>query len=107
MTKKEAKELAIKKWQYIVNNNGSDIGIEIECPELEEFRSNCSYCEKYMDTFNKIFDFCAKCPINLPESKYENFNTPGCLQYAHPFYKWFLDPTEVNAQKVLYLILKS
>lgn len=53
MTKKQAKELCIKKWEYIVNNNGSDKGLINEIPELENLACECAYCELYYFTEKK------------------------------------------------------
>lgn len=88
LTKAQAKELSIKKWEYIVNNKGENNGLIKALPELKDFPANCGYCEKYPPT-------CRGCPISY------------CLDGLHPYKKWSKRRTKANAQKVLDLIKQS
>lgn len=61
MTPEEAKELAIKKWQYIVNNNGDDRGLINAISDLAHLLNECAYCQLYL-----YFDrSCSGCPLNI------------------------------------------
>ena len=93
LTKKQAKELSIKKWEYIVGNDGrQDInGLIDKHPELEHLEAHCGYCEKYHDNLEK-------CPI---------FLNSCCGGRSHPWNIWSDNHTEANAQKVLDLIKES
>jgi len=91
LTKKQAKELSVKKWEYIVNNDGRDYGLLKKYPELDNLQSSCGYCEKYL---------CDDCPIN-------NGFLSGCVSKNHPYYKWTKNYTKANAQRMLNLILNS
>lgn len=93
LTKKKAKELSIKKWEYIVSNEGSSKGLTDKYPELENLDAECGYCEKY----NNV---CNGCPLRLN-------NKFPCGNPLHPWKKWSSNPTKANAQKVLNLIRKS
>lgn len=89
LTEENAKEYAIMKWQYIVDNNGSREGLLEKYPVLKELKANCSYCELYV---------CDNCPIG----------TMGdCTSGSHPWCRWKNLETKENAQKVLDLILNS
>ena len=41
------KDAALKKWNYIVKNKGSDEGLLEKYPELNSLISNCSFCEAF------------------------------------------------------------
>jgi len=93
LTKKQAKELSIKKWEYIVSNNGDCEGLLDKYPELKNLRADCGYCEKYW----KAFGGCGgRCPLNLKGIT--------CSDEPHPWIEWVNNPTKANAQKVLALI---
>ena len=95
MTKAEAKKWSIKKWEYIVNNNGLKTGIITAIPELLTLKNRCGYCEKYSEGY-----YCINCPISLG---YEC----GCSHHKHPYSYWNNEPTKENAEKVLHLIKNS
>lgn len=91
LTKKKAIELSIKKWEWIVENDGSEDFLLDEIPELNDLSANCGLCEKYW----KNDAFCRKCPINKDHD---------CYDKKHLFHIWLYDKTKKNAQKVLDLI---
>ena len=92
LSKKKAKELSLKKWEYIVKNNGLSEGLLDKYPELIYLEANCGFCEKYED--------CPICPLALPGDIY-------CSSPSHPFRAWSCNPNKENAQAVLDLILKT
>ena len=95
LTKKQAKELSIKKWEYIVGNNGKEDGLIKACPELEKLIAHCGYCEIYIA--------CDKCPIYFKKGEFRY----GCGSELHPWDKWSCYHTKSNAQRVLDLIKQS
>lgn len=97
MTQQEAKEWAVKKWQYIVDNDGSSYGLLRAHPELRDFSNNCSYCQMYIE--NSMSTICTGCPLLL--------NDLRCTYVGHPYLDWVKDSTKENAQKVLDLILST
>lgn len=99
LTKKQAKELSIKKWEYIVNNNGIPAGLLDKYPELNELICYCGYCEKYELENHE----CGNCPLFI---KVDGINH-NCYADIHPWHKWYNNPTKTNAQKVLDLIKQS
>lgn len=103
--KKRAKEFAEKKWQYIVDNKGSDEGLEDELPLLATFNSNCSYCELYIErNIKKVkgdcFEKCMGCPIFKIGGKI------SCHEGESVFSIWNRHPTVKKAQKMLDIIKK-
>ena len=99
LTHEEAKRLSILKWEAIVKNNGSSEHL----PEiLASLLSECGYCEKYRDKWNRN---CGKCPLNLKGNLTEF--SMGCLVPGHPWNIWADNKTKENAQAVLDLILKT
>ncbi len=75
MTKKElAKELCIKKWEFIISNNGiCDLDKLIKnVPELKKSEYKCPYCDLYRLTQSKTLHLCAKCPIRPKVKDYNN-----------------------------------
>ena len=97
LTKKQAKELSIKKWEYIVGNKGKSNGLNEVHPELLKLYCNCGYCENY---FNNI---CKNCPLLIKV----NNQWLNCGIGSHPWNIWFNKQTKINAQKVLDLIRES
>jgi hypothetical protein len=97
MERKEAKELCIRKWEYIVEHDGKmdSAALEEAIPELTNLLCNCAYCELYYN------DDCTGCPINLSNA---NIRECGCRQENHPFLNWCDYHSKENAQKVLFLI---
>jgi len=103
MTKNEAKKLCILKWEYIVNNDGSDVGLIYKHPELDNFSNNCAYCDKYIDTRSITIEYCFKCPIRIKNRN----NSISCFNLNHPHNIWDNNETKENAQAVLDMIIKS
>jgi hypothetical protein len=104
MTKEEAKELCIKKWEYIVENDGDDSRLIMDMPELNNLVNQCAYCELYIgDRVNERL-FCKECPLNINEN--QRFYC-GCNTDGHPFMKWNNEPNKETAQAVLDLIKNS
>ena len=102
LTKKKAKELSIKKWEYIVGNNGSEVRLLDTLPELDGLNDDCGYCEKYK-TPGKMY-LCTKCPINF--GLHDTYGC-SCLIKPHPFLTWNRLKSKANAQRVLDLIKES
>jgi len=98
LTIEKAYELAVKKWQWIVDNNGSSMGLFEVIPEIEQYVSGCSYCYLYIELD------CHGCPLRIPDIRW-----PGCscAGNSHQFYIWFNHKTKANAQAVLDLIIKT
>ena len=105
LTKKEAVELSIKKWEWIVENDGILVSILLyeKIPKLSVLISGCGLCEKYIKTDDNHHYSCYKCPIisNDYNPKEENL---GCRTKGHVWNKWTHKQTKKNAQKVLDLI---
>ena len=111
LTRKRAKELCIKKWEYIVKNKGGRNGLYDVLPELRLLLSGCAYCELYLGTRSKTLDECAKCLIRPKVNEYDDLNDLGCSQRNHPFFKWEnAQTTKLKikyAKELLELIKKS
>ena len=100
LTIEKAYELAVKKWEYIVKNDGDNSGQLAEIPELRHYNAQCSYCEMFI----KSPVWCKGCPLAiLPHEDYEH----GCLHKDHPYNKWDMNSTRETAQAVLDLIIKT
>lgn len=68
------KELAIFKWQMIINNGGYPI--KDTPPELQELKAQCSYCEQYY-----AVPICnSKCPMMI--------NHTPCYYHPHIWNYW-------------------
>lgn len=106
MTKQKAKELCILKWQYIVDNNGSNDGLVEKYPQLSMLRCNCAYCELYVNTASKKNMHCVKCPIKPSKLDYLEYGW-GCDQEGHPYHKWTMNRTKINAQAMLNLVKRK
>jgi hypothetical protein len=120
MANKSDKELAIKKWEWIVENVDVLLPraknyrlvkwkyieiteyIEKEAKlcvrEIAHLRTGCSYCEKYSPTYG-----CKNCPLLLSNNitKTKRF---GCWRERHPYMIWRDNPTKETAQKMLDFI---
>lgn len=103
LTKKQAVELSIKKWEYIVSNKGHYNSDELDyaIPELKKVKFHCGLCEKYL--INDDYYDCVKCPLFI-EYENPNYDQLGCTQTEHPFNIWIDDESIENAQAVLDLI---
>ena len=104
MTNREAKRLAILKWEYIVECDGSDKLITSDLPELNKLEAQCSYCEMfnnivYFNRSDKKRMYCKLCPIR------RGYIT--CMNKESIHAKWYLNKTKENAQAVLDLIKTS
>jgi len=88
LTKKQAKDLSIKKWEYIIKNNGDGFGLLIEIPELNKLKYNCGFCEKYIYSTGGQLIYCRKCPIRPKLKDYNNDYNSGCLQDVHFYKRW-------------------
>lgn len=108
ITKKNAKRLSIKKWKFLVENKYTNNKEIIQAiPELEYLKSTCGYCEKYLNTSNNVFKYCAKCPIKPKRIEYNDFDNSGCAQMNSLYNEWNKNRTTENAQKILNSIKKS
>ena len=90
LTKKKAKELCIRKWECIVDNNGIHNNKKLisVIPEIKSYPWLCAYCELYLDTESAKFDYCFECPLRMKYSKYYDLRQTGCLQLDHPLGMW-------------------
>jgi len=105
LTKKQAKEPSIEKWEMTVEADGN-VTEEI-LTRFQIYLNGCAYCEKYYYTCSEKFDYCFKCPIRPKISEYDDISDAGCCQECHPYIKWQSDQTKENAQAVLDLIKES
>lgn len=105
MTQKEAIELSIKKWEWIVDNGGSYSVTELigKFPGLEDFHNGCPLCELYYETSEGKKKRCAECPL---AEKYKRIykDNCGCHMKSHPFNKWCMTYSKEDAQKVLDML---
>jgi hypothetical protein len=82
--------LSVKKWKWIVDNNGSNNGLIVAMPELKNFSNNCAMCE-YKNPKN--FNGCIKCLLSsVCDNEYQN---------------WAHNKNKENAIKVLEAIKKA
>jgi len=103
LTIERAYELAVKKWQYIVDNNGKEpdeYPYELKIIKLLLFE--CSYCEMFFDIEPK----CEGCPLKIFEKNPEYYSS-NCRNDKHPYEIWTKNETKENAQAVLDLIIKT
>ena len=107
LTKAKAKELSIKKWEYIVGNGGREEGLYNVYPEMKLLKCGCALCERFILTQSKRFGSCFECPIRPKLKEYDDLEWSGCLQDLHPYSTWLGHGTKENAQAVLDLIKKS
>ena len=91
LTLELAKELAEKKWQAIVDNEGNDSNIEELVPELVGMKSECAMCEFVI----------AQSGLGCPTCIY--FITACSTSYSN----WVSNACSVTAQGVLDKIKKS
>lgn len=94
--KREAKKWAIRKWEFIVENEGyCDYDTMIaKYPKLEEFTFYCSYCNKYW------LNNCLDCPLRIKSGN----KFIVCNDEEHPHDIWCRNKSKINAQRVLDLI---
>ena len=107
LTKKHALELSVKKWQYIVENDGDYYYDELisKYPELRNLKANCGLCEKYANKLGGKYNHCFGCPLLIPNDNYD-YSKMGCCQIQHPFLHYFFyKNTKENAQKVLDMLI--
>ena len=110
LTLKKAVEISLKKWEYIVENNGSLNFLTTNIPELKYLVGTCGLCQLCSDTnnCNNIYHECYyikngieyDCPLII------NGTTCGMEGYDHPWHNWQKNRTKKNAQAVLNLIKK-
>ena len=91
LTEKEAKQLSIIKWEFIIANGGRYQIHELP-KELRPLTAECGYCEKYGIG-------CDGCPLYL--------GGKNCGDDGHLWLIWYNDKTVKNAQAMLDLILKT
>jgi hypothetical protein len=111
LTKEKAKELAIAKWQWIVEHNFEFEGSRIfdEFHKVKEFKnliSGCAYCSFYGYNNKSIAELrrckkekyidCTKCPIAPPDI--EMFEI-GCLYQNHPF-NMYIDSIDSVSERI-------
>jgi hypothetical protein len=102
LTKKKAVELSIKKWEWIVENNGKINYDKLfkDLPELEGLLAQCGLCQLYVKDIC-IEKWCEGCPIDIAE---RGNASHGCFAKDHPWNTWRKYGTKENAQAVLDLI---
>jgi hypothetical protein len=110
---KSDKELAIKKWEWIVENmdallilhKGSafipervEHDVKSTIPEIRGLKAGCSYCETHcVSPFN-----CGECPLAMKENVEKA--AFDCLKKGHPYNVWKNNLTKKTAQKMLDFI---
>ena len=94
LSRKQAFELSIKKWECIVENDGDERIVLKKYPRFKDYKGDCPLCELYSD------NACKECPIK-PKRITSRF---GCSNKTHPWSIWFDNSNSKNAQKVLDLI---
>ena len=99
LTRKQAFELSIRKWEALAR--GEDVPEDIRALRME---GDCGLCKKYFITYNKKLDSCALCPIRPRLEDYNDLDSVGCGQKNHPYKIWSRNRNSENAQKVLDLI---
>jgi len=98
LTKEEAIELSIKKWEWIVNNKGilDTKKLLLDIPELKNIKNNCGLCELHLH-----HGLCINCPLDIIEGDIVHI---GCQKDGHPENEWFNKQNTSTAKKVLKLI---
>lgn len=80
LTLKKAKILSEKKWQYIVDNNGSEKNLDIAYPKLMSMLSNCAMCEYHINLKDKD---CASCLYtNICDNQFAHYLRDGNKETA-------------------------
>jgi|WetSurMetagenome_2_1015567.scaffolds.fasta_scaffold1299640_1 hypothetical protein len=102
LTRKQAFELSIRKWEAL--SNGNSIPKDIIARGL---KCNCGLCEKYRETSSLSLNYCAKCPIRPKVTEYDNRHNVGCNQHIHPWRQWANTGYPSQAQKVLNFIISK
>jgi hypothetical protein len=87
LTPESALDWSIKKWEYVVENNGSDAYVYRNVPGTEGFYWYCGLCQYYR---NHHFDNCHDCPL---KDEY----TDCCKEFDN----WRDCQTPANAQVLL------
>lgn len=101
MSLKKAKELSQMKWEIIVKQNGSDVGIE-DNPLFENLVNKCGFCERHKRAFDT--PDCLNCEISMGlESSGDSFSV-SCWNRKHPFSDWGDSGKIEDAQRVLDLV---
>jgi hypothetical protein len=97
LTKEEAIELSIKKWEWIVEEWDAKYRLIInyeklirELPKLEFMNGHCGLCEFHDGE-------CLTCQLGSGSGS-------GCDTDGHAWSNWYDNRTKENAQKVLDLI---
>lgn len=75
------KYFALRKWRWIVWNNGYEIGIEEELFFVKYFNAGCSYCEVHGL-------FCKSCPISIIHD--------SCFSLDSVYHFWEQSKDEIN-----------
>ncbi len=94
LTRKQAFNLSILKWEAIVKDGGIEgRNFYTIMSRLEGLQNECGLCERYLYPAHN----CSKCPIN--QELYD-----GCFSDKHIFSKWLNNKNWINAKAVLNLI---
>lgn len=88
MTKEEAIELSIFKWELIVEYNGLSLGNVWYHPALANLKHSCGLCEKY-----RVGLDCGSCPFIIDGKR--------CTDTDHPWENWYENNSRENAKIVL------
>ena len=59
MTLQEAQELSERKWQCIIDHDGSDCDIDTLIPELQNMEHECAMCEFILNQENLKCELCS------------------------------------------------
>lgn len=105
MELKKAYELALLKWQMIIDNDGeTPVDLFNAHEDLSKLKSKsyCSYCALYFDTTTN----CAGCPIRIRPVCRMDFYCSSCNVNGHPFSLWRTKKDRETAQAVLDFIIE-
>jgi hypothetical protein len=112
-TKKKRKELALLKWELIVEENFTydefidyiDGTPKPKYKELWELEAHCSFCEEFAN------EGCERCPLNKKEYEYEDdeegyVEKGTCTSSNHPWLNWSEEEDDKKRLEYARTILK-
>lgn len=105
MKKKEAYDLTIFKWEFIVEGNFDDplvaLGTLFKAyPHIKLLRNSCGYCEHFLIDGEGLVSDCENCPLYKLLDK-------ECEDKGAPYYNWRFAANSKTAQAMLDAIKES
>jgi len=90
LTLKQAYELSLEKWQWIVDHDGKHDNL----PEkFEKLFADCGYCQYWLGQLKLN---CTDCPLFI-DGGFMNILTPNCCGSEHPYSIWYDNRTKETA----------